>query len=49
MSSLMLALKEAEIKLEAIQVHMYQGKAETQHLGDKYETPTVMVHAGYKI
>ena len=45
MASLMLALKEAEIKSEAIPVHMHQGHTETQHLKDKDETPpTVMVH-----
>ena len=31
-SSLMIALKEAEIKAEAIPVHMYQGKTETKQL-----------------
>ena len=47
MSSLVIALKEAEIKVEAIPVQMHQGYTETQHLKNNNETPTVMVHAGY--
>ena len=35
MSALMLALKEAEIKSEAIQLHLQQVHIETQHLKDK--------------
>ena len=46
MSDLMIELKEAEIKAEAIPVHMNQGHTETQQLKDKNETPTLMVHAG---
>ena len=34
MSALMLALKEAKIKAEAIPVQMHQGHTETQHLKD---------------
>ena len=45
MSALMLALKEAEIKTEALPVHMHHGHIETQHMKDNIETPTVMVHA----
>ena len=44
MATLMLALKESEIKAESISVHMHQEKTETQHLKDKNETPTLMVH-----
>ena len=46
MEALMIALKEAEIKSEAIQLHLQQVHIETQHLKDKNETPTLMVHAG---
>ena len=46
MSALMLALKEAEIKVEAIPVHMHHGHIETQQLKDKNEKPTLRVHAG---
>ena len=42
----MLALKEAEIKVEAIPIHMYQGHTETQQLKNNNETPTVMVYKG---
>ena len=35
MSSLMIALKEAEIKAEAILVHMRQGQTATKYLKDK--------------
>ena len=45
-SSLMIALKEAEIKAEAIPVQMHKGHTETQHLRDNNNTPTVMVHTG---
>ena len=47
MADLILELKKAEIKSEAIQVHMHQGHIETQQLKDNNETPTVMVHEGY--
>ena len=46
MSALMLAPKKVEIKVEAIPVHMHQGQKATNHLKDKGDTPTVMVHAG---
>ena len=46
MSALMLALKDTEIKEEAIPLHRHQGHTETQHLKDNNETPTVMVYAG---
>ena len=46
MSGLMLSIKEAQIKAEAIAVHMHQGNIETQHLKDNNETPKVMVHEG---
>ena len=44
MYAIILALKEAEIKAEAIPVHMHQVNTETQQLKDKYKSPTVMVH-----
>ena len=43
---LILELKEAKIKAEAIPVHIYQGHTETQHLKDNNETSTVVVHTG---
>ena len=46
MSSLMLALKEAEIEAEYVPVHMKQGNIETQQLKDNNEPPTLMVHVG---
>ena len=46
MSSLMLALKKAEIKAEVIPLHMQQRNIETQWLKDKNETPKLMVNAG---
>ena len=46
MSDLMIALKEAEIKAEAIPVHMHQGHTVTQKLKYNNEVPTVMVHSG---
>ena len=46
MSSLMIALKKAEIKAESIPVHMHQGHTETQKLKYNNETPTVMVYYG---
>ena len=46
MTALMLAIKEAETKAEAIPVHMHQGQTSTKQIKDKYETPTVMVYAG---
>ena len=45
MASLMIALKEAEIKADNIPVHMHQGYTETKQLKDNNEIPTVMVHA----
>ena len=45
MSALMLSLKEAEIKSEAIPVHMHHKQTATKQLKDKGETHTVMVHA----
>ena len=47
MSALMLALKEAEVKEEAIPVQINQGNKETQQLKDNNKTHTVMVHTGY--
>ena len=46
MSDLMLALKEAYIKVEAILVQIHKGHIETQHLKDNNETLTFMVDAG---
>ena len=46
MEALMIALKEAEIKSEAIPVHMNQEKTEKQHLKYKNEKPTGTVHSG---
>ena len=45
-SALILALKEAKIKAEAIPVQMHQGNTETQHMKYNNETPTVVVHVG---
>ena len=45
MVALMLALKEAEIKAEAIPVYMHQKHNAKNHMKDKSKTPTVMVHA----
>ena len=45
MSTLMVALKEAEIKEEAIPVHIHQGHTETLQLKYNGETLTVLVHA----
>ena len=45
MAALMLSQKEAEIKAEAIPVHMHQGHTETQHLKYNKEESIVMVHA----
>ena len=45
-SSLMLALKEEEIKSEGIPVHMDQEHIETKQEKDNNETLTVMVHKG---
>ena len=47
MASLMLALKQTEIKAEDIPVHIHQGQTATQQLKEKDETPTVMVHVVY--
>ena len=47
MPDLMLELKEAEIKAEAIPVHMYHKQTVPKHLKDKGETPTVMVNEGH--
>ena len=44
-SYLVIALKEAEIKSEAIPVHMHHKQTATKQLKDKGETHTVMVHA----
>ena len=46
MADLILALKEADIKSEAIPVHMHQVHIEKQQLKYNNETPTVMVHVG---
>ena len=43
---LMLALKEAEIKVEDIPVHMHQGDTVTQQMKYINETPIVIVHVG---
>ena len=45
MADLMLALKEAEIKAEAIPVHIYQGQKATKQLKYKCKIPTVTAHA----
>ena len=45
-SDLMLALKEAEIKVEAIMVHMHHKQTATKNLKEKVETPKVVVHVG---
>ena len=45
MTALMLAIKEAETKAEAIPVHMHQGQTATQQLEEKDETTAMMVHA----
>ena len=42
----MIALKEAEIKAEAIPVQIHQENTETQQLKYKNETPTRTVNAG---
>ena len=47
MATLMLALKEAEIKTEDITVHMHQGQTEIKQLKDKDQTTIVMVHVGH--
>ena len=44
MSSLMLSLKEAEIKMEAIPVHMHHKQTEIRHLKYKDEIPAGTVH-----
>ena len=43
--TLILALKEAEIKAEAIPVHMHHGQTATNQLKYKSEITTVMMHA----
>ena len=45
-SSLMIELKEVEIKADAIPVHMKHGQTETKNLKDKGEIPTGTVHVG---
>ena len=45
MKELILSLKEADIKLEAIPVNMHHGHTESKQPKDNNETPTVMVHA----
>ena len=47
MSSLMLALKEAEIKSESIPVHMHHKQTATKNLKDKGKIPAVTVYAGH--
>ena len=47
MSALMLALKEAKLKAEAIPVHIHQVHTETQQPKYNNETPIVMVHVGH--
>ena len=47
MATLMLVLNEAEIRAEAIPVHMYQGKTVTKHMKYRGEKPTVMAHADH--
>ena len=42
----MLALKEAEIKAEAIPINMHQGKTAKKKIIDKGKKPTVIVHVG---
>ena len=44
MADLILSLKDSEIKVESIPVHMHQGHTESQQPKDKNETPTVMAH-----
>ena len=46
MIDLIIALKESEIKLEAMPVHMHQVYTATKQLKDKCEIPIVTVHAG---
>ena len=45
MAAFVLSLKEAEIKTEAIPVHMHQRQTATKHLKDEGEITPVMVHA----
>ena len=45
-AALVLALKEAEIKTEAIQSHIHQGKTSTKQRKDKVERSTVMLFSG---
>ena len=47
LASIMLALKEAEIKAKVIPVNIYQGQTTTKNLKYKCEIPTVFVHAGH--
>ena len=44
MSALMLAINDAEIKEEAIPLHMHHRQTETKQLKDKGDIATVMVH-----
>ena len=46
MTSLILALKEAKIKAEAVPVYMNQVQTATKYLKDKDEITTSMVNAG---
>ena len=46
MVALMIPLKEAEIKAEAIPVHMKKGQTETKNLKYKGEIPTGTVYMG---
>ena len=46
MASLMLWLKEAEIKSEEIPVHMHQEKTSTRQLKNKGKKITVLVNEG---
>ena len=47
MVALILELKEAQIKAEAIPLHMQRGNTETQHLKDNDKTTIVMVKVGH--
>ena len=46
MSALMISLKNAEMKAEAIPVHMHHKQTATKQQKYKDETTTVMVHTG---
>ena len=47
LSSLMVVLKEEEIKAEDVPVHMHHEHTETKHIKDKSEIPPGTVNAGH--